>query len=259
VDPSDNGSRATTSCLIRKAAFLRDWVDKLVGALFSFILGLLKWPAAIAIAGMTPACAVAFWELLEQAWEREIWASSFGMGFGVVSVAWVFLGRLRIVRFWRTMEHELTHVLFAWLTFIRVVELRSTDGTLETEDNSEGHVHLEGSNWLITISPYFFPTAAAVLLAATWALASQPTQLAHGLLGAASAFSIVSTWQETHRYQEDLKGVGFGFSWLFLPGANLLCYGMLLAYELGGPDRAVRYAIGVFEVTSFWVMSAFSV
>lgn len=228
-----------------------------MGTLISVILNLLKWPVAITISGITPAAAVAFWRLLEEAWHRELWASSFGVGFAVISVAWIVLGRLRIIRFWCTMEHELTHVLFAWLTFVRVIELRSTDGTLETEDNSEGHVHLEGSNWLITIGPYFFPTAAAMLLAATWALASQPTQLAHGLLGAAAAFSVISTWQETHRYQDDLRSVGFGFSWLFLPGANLLCYGILLAYELGGSQRALRHAIGVFEVTRVWVMSAF--
>jgi len=224
-----------------------------MGTLIASLLSLLKWPVAIAVAAMTPAGAVAFWRLLGEAWDRETWATSFGIGFAATVGAWVILGRLRIVRFWCTMEHELTHALFAWLTFVRVIELRSTDGTLETEDNSEGHVRLAGSNWLITISPYFFPTASAALLAATWALASQPSQLARVLLGAATAFSIASTWQETHRHQADLRRVGFGFSWLFLPGANLLCYGMLLANELGGPERALRYAIGAFEVTRDWV------
>lgn len=228
-----------------------------MGTLISFILNLLKWPVVITIAGITPAAAIAFWRLLEEAWYRELWASSFGVGFAVISVAWIVLGRLRIVRFCSTMEHELTHVLFAWMTFVRVVELRSTDGTLETDDNSEGHVHLEGSNWLITMAPYFFPTAAAIILAATWALAARPTELAHGLLGAATAFSIVSTWQETHRYQDDLRTVGFGFSWLFLPGANLLFYGMLLAHELGGPDRTVRFAKSILDVTQVWVWGVF--
>lgn len=151
-----------------------------MGALTSFILGLLKWPVAIVLAGLTPACALAFWKLLEEAWHREIWAFYFGVGFAIVSVALIVFGRFRIVRFCCTMEHELTHVLFAWLTFVRVIELRSTDGTLETDDNSEGHVHLEDSNWLITMAPYFFPTAAAAILAATWALAARPTELLKG-------------------------------------------------------------------------------
>jgi hypothetical protein len=226
-------------------------------SLTAFLLTVLKWPAAVAFAVMTPACAVAIWQLLHEAWDRQVWATPFGIGFAVTIAAWIVFGRLRILRFWCTMEHELTHAFFAWLTFVRVVELRSTDGTLETEDNSEGHVHLEGSNWLISISPYFFPTAAAAVLAATWALASQPTQLAHGLLGAAVAFSIASTWQETHGEQEDLRNVGFGFSWLFLPGANLLCYGMLLAYELGGPERALVYPIEALDMTREWGIRVF--
>lgn len=224
-----------------------------MGPLISTVANLLKWPIGVAVAAMTPAGAVAFGRLVSEAWDRQIWATSFGIGFGAALAGWILFGRLRIVRFWCTMEHELTHALFAWLTFVRVLELRSTDGTLESEDNSEGHVRLAGSNWLITISPYFFPTASAALLVATWALASQPTQLARVLLGAATAYSAASTWQETHRHQADLRRVGFLFSWIFLPGANLLCYGMLLANELGGPERALRYANGAFEVTREWV------
>lgn len=224
-----------------------------MGTLVAALLNLVKWPVALAIVALTPAGAFAFWRLLGEAWDRETWTTSFGIGFASTVGAWMILGRLRIVRFWCTMEHELTHALFAWLTFVPVIELRTTDGSVETEDNSEGHVRLRGGNWLIMIAPYFFPTASALLLAATWALAAQPTQLARGLLGAATAFSVVSTWQETHRNQLDLKRAGVLFSWLFLPGANLLCYGMLLANELGGPQQALRYSIGAFEVTRDWL------
>lgn len=228
-----------------------------MGTLIAFLLKLVKWPVAIGVAVLTPAGAVAFWQLLEEAWRREAWTSPFGIGLITATTAWIVLGRVRIVRFWCTMEHELTHALFAWLTLVRVIELRSTDGTVETDDNCEGHVYLDGSNWLISISPYFFPTASFVVLVATWMLASQPTQFAHGLLGAATAYSLVSTWQEIHREQEDLKEVGFGFSWLFLPGANLLCYGFVLAYGLGGVERSVHYAIEAFNMTREWGVVAF--
>lgn len=67
-----------------------------------------------------------------------------------------------------------------------------------------------------------------------------------------SSVQLVSTWQETHGEQEGLRNVGFSFSWLFLPGANLLCYGMLLAYELGGPKRALVYPIEAFDMTREW-------
>ena len=224
-----------------------------MGTLLTAILRLVKWPTALLVAAMTPAGALTFWALCVHAWEQRIWTSPFGIGFLSAAGAWLFLGRLRLVRFWSTMEHELTHALFAWLTFVPVLELRSTDGSLHSDDNSEGHVRLGGSHWLITISPYFFPTAPAALLLATWALASEPSSLARGLLGAATAYSLLSTWHETHRHQVDLQRVGFGFAWIFLPGANLLSYGMLLANELGGPGGAVQYAAGAFTLTRRWL------
>jgi hypothetical protein len=224
-----------------------------MGTLIGFFLDLVKWPVAIFVLVMTPAGAFEFWGLLSEAWDQDIWASPFGMGFSIALVMLMAFGRHHLVRFWSTMEHELTHALFAWLTLVRVIELRTTDGTLESIDESEGHVRLEGDNWLITLGPYFFPTAAAFVLLAMWALASQPTELAHGLLGAATAFSIYSTWQETHQYQEDLSDAGIWFTSIFLPGANLFSYGMLFSYELGGADRTLRYTTSVMRVTWEWL------
>ncbi len=224
-----------------------------MGSPLSALLNLLKWPIAAAVALLTPAGAAALWPLLVESWNRSLWWTPFGVGFIAALGSWTFVARLRPVRFWCTMEHELTHALFAWMTLVPVLELRSTDGTMHSEDNSAGHVRLGGSNWLISISPYFFPTLPAALLLATWALATQPSPLARALLGAATAFSLTSTWQETHRHQVDLRRVGFLFSWLFLPGANLLAYGLLLANELAGPAGAIRYAVGAFTVTCRWM------
>jgi hypothetical protein len=216
------------------------------------LLNILKWPLAIVVALLTPAGAVTFWNLLCEAWNRKLWVSSFGIGFGSLILAWFFLRRLRFVQFWCTMEHELTHAFFAWITLVPVVELRTSDGTMQSDDGGVGHVLHEGGNWLITISPYFFPTASASLLVATWALANQPSELARGLLGGATAYSILSTWEETGTHQTDLQKVGFLFSWLLLPGANLLSYGSLLANELGGFEGTLRYVTGAFRITVEW-------
>lgn len=224
-----------------------------MGALVSAILGLLKWPLAACIAALTPAGAAAFFALVAESWSHGTWTSAFGIGFVSALFGLLVLGRMRIVRFWCTLEHEFTHALFAWITLVPVVELRSTDGSLASDDNTNGHVRLRGGNWLISIAPYFFPTASALLLVATWTLAAQPSLLARLLLGMATAYSVVSTWRETHRHQTDLSRVGFLFSWLFLPGANLLCYGMLLANEVGGPARAIRYPFEAFAVTWRWI------
>lgn len=212
--------------------------------LTSLILAAAKWPVGIVALLLTPSAAVSCWHLLLEAWDRDAWLSPFGLGVVAGAVAWMILRQSRFVSFWSTLEHEFTHALFAWLTFVPVLELRSTDGSGAARGGgSLGHVRLGGSNWLITISPYFFPTAAVVLLVATWLLAAQPTVLARALLGVTIAYSLGSTWQETHVHQSDLKECGFVFAWLFLPGANLICYGSLLAFEIGGLGRMADFVL----------------
>ena len=225
--------------------------SKIMRNLLGFILVLVKWPLAIAVALCTPATAVAFWQLLCGAWAAAVWKSPFGIGFIVAGIAWLLFSRTKIVGFLSTMEHELTHAIAAWMTFVPVIELRSTDGT--TGSDSMGHVRLGGSNWLISSAPYFFPTVSAAVLIATWALAATPTDLARGLLGAATAYSVFSTWREMHFHQTDLKQISFPFAFLFLPGANMLCYGLLLANELGGPSKAGAYTVEAIHITRGWI------
>ncbi len=220
----------------------------------SALVSLIKWPIAIAVAVLTPAAAVAFWALLRAAWVAELWASPFAIGFGGMLLFMLVFRRTRFVQFWSTLEHELTHALFAWLTLVPVHELRTTDGSRAARgDSSLGHVSLGGSNWLIVTAPYFFPTASAALLVAIWILAASPTMAARALLGVATAWCVVSTWHETHKGQSDLQKAGLGFSLLFLPGANILCYGMLLANELAGPSGAWAFACSAPEITMEWM------
>lgn len=221
----------------------------------ALFLAVAKWPLAIVMVLLTPGAARGVWHLMVEVWERDAWLSPFGLGFALTCVGWVVLQQSRFVSFWSTLEHEFTHALFAWLTLVPVHELRSTDGSgVGRGESSLGHVRLGGSNWLIAISPYFFPTAAVAVLVATWLLAAQPSVLARVLLGVAMAYSLGSTWQETHGQQSDLRECGFVFAWLLLPGANLLCYGALLAYEIGGMGEAVGFLSGAVAGTVRWIL-----
>ena len=40
--------------------------------------------------------------------------------------------------------------------------------------------------------------------------------------------------------QSDLKEVGYFYSFLFLPSANLISYIALLAFVLGGPEKMIE-------------------
>lgn len=214
------------------------------------ILLLAKWPVAIMVAVCTPAAVLAFCQLLHSAWDVDLWMAPFGIGFFVGGIFWLIFRRTKIVKFLSTMEHEMTHAIAAWITFVPVIELRSTDGT--TGSDSLGHVRLGGSNWFITSAPYFFPTVPIAVLIAVWALAATPTGFARWLLGAATAYSIFSTWREMHFQQSDLKEIRFLFAFLFLPGANLLCVGLILANELGGPAKACEYTVEAVRITCGW-------
>ena len=48
------------------------------------------------------------------------------------------------------------------------------------------------------------------------------------------SWTTTSTYRETHREQVDLKRVGWVFAFAFLPAANVLSYGILLAFAAGG-------------------------
>jgi hypothetical protein len=208
-------------------------------------------------AALTPAAALALWDLVKSAYSAQFWQSPFALGFAGMFVFLLLFQQTRFVQFWATLEHEFTHALFAWLTFVRVTDLWTSDGSrASAERPAIGMVLLDGSNWLISVSPYFFPTASVLLIATTWVLASVPTTAASVLLGCATAWCIVSTWHETHAGQSDLKTAGIGFSCLFLPGANILSYGLILANELGGPTRAWAYASAVPDTTIAWVRAA---
>jgi len=224
--------------------------------MISLLVSLIKWPTAVAVAALTPAAAISFWDLSRAAWEASYWKSPFALGFGGMLVFMLLFQRTRFVQFWATLEHEFTHALFAWLTFVPVYDLWTSDGSGASRERPfVGVVRLGGDNWLISTAPYFFPTASAIVLGATLVLAKEPTVAANVLLGIATAACVVSTWHETHAEQTDLKTAGKLFSVIFLPGANVLCYGSLLAYELGGPSGAWSYMASAPERTIAWMQS----
>jgi hypothetical protein len=116
-----------------------------------------------------------------------------------------------------TLEHELTHAFFGYLTFSPPVSLLAT---LE----SGGEVTLKRSNVLVALSPYFFPFWGYIALAMGFlvkgSLQSYWHPIPYALLGNfLYRLSIEFRW-----YQEDLKAYGRIFS--------TACVGLLLLLSL---------------------------
>jgi hypothetical protein len=199
-------------------------------------IGWLKWPAAVASMALLPGMCRAWYVLARAILSAPQSIGPLATGLAVyLALWWTVLRRPIWGSFFSTLEHELTHALFAALTGHRVVGLKATW-------KSGGRVSFVGrGNWLIVVAPYFFPTAClAVLLVGAFVPPSVHVWL-DAMLGAALGYHITSTWRETHLGQTDLKQVGYLFSLLFLPTANLLVLGVLLAFAHSGLPAAGEF------------------
>lgn len=188
------------------------------------VLALIKWPLAIL---MVLLLVPAFTTLLA-------FCSSYLDGYYIFHFLFPMFGFFIVFfmmsnlqnSFLAIAEHELTHALFAILTFHKIVGM-------EIEQDRGGHVQLSGSgNWLITLAPYFFPTFAVVVLLVGWVYSvfnhQWPTYLlpAYGLM---VGYHICAVITQIHPKQTDFKQAGRLFTLMFLPGANMVVFGLLFA------------------------------
>lgn len=201
-------------------------------------LWVLKWPCAVSALISLPLLLMATTEPLMRR-GVSLWSDPRCLIFigGAVSYAvlWRLLFRRRFMgSFFSTLEHELTHAIFAWLTLHRVTGLKSSW-------NSGGEITVRGGhNWLIFIGPYWFPTLSVIVML-LMTLTSAPPLILSGILGLTFSYHLTSTWRETHAQQTDLQQVRFLFAWLILPSANLLSFGVTIAFALEGPSGVTNF------------------
>ena len=122
----------------------------------------LKWPVAVVSILILPWALMASLRLAARIWTQPTPVLAFILGLVAYSAAWHLLFRHRLFgTFFSTLEHELTHAIFALATFHPIEQLRSTF-------TRGGHVkywlYKSSGNWLITISPYFVPTLSFALI-----------------------------------------------------------------------------------------------
>jgi hypothetical protein len=134
-----------------------------------------------------------------------------------------------------TLEHELTHAIVGlpFLIIPRGIRVTATQG---------GHIKQIwlGPVWLMpiyglgnllsTLAPYFLPTISYLLIASSFFITQSKTPWFFIVLGFITAFHIVTTWAETRYRQPDIQQAGIIFSSIFLPVANLIALGGLLAF-----------------------------
>ena len=193
------------------------------------VLHWLKWPVACFALFLLPGTIFASFDLIRRITGLPGLIWPFISGCMLYALLWRLAFRHRVFgSLLSTFEHELTHALFALATFHPVTEFRVTA-------YRGGHVSVRGQgNWLITISPYFFPTACVFVGLMSWLISVDSTGWSSGLMGFAFAYHVVSTKEETHPGQSDLRRVGFLFAAMFLPTAVLVSMGSVVAFACGG-------------------------
>lgn len=181
---------------------------------------------------LLPFLGYGFGTALYEIVSESVWQSnrilSFGIGFIAFTVFWLVFNRFLEV--FCTFEHELTHLIVGLLFFKRPKSFKVTF-------TKGGHVELYGGkNFLVTLAPYFLPTVCYLILPLVWFLPKETLPIFFGVLGAGISFHLFSGWQEFHFGQSDLHDAGIVFSVLFLPIANLIFFGAILALIVSGSE-----------------------
>lgn len=207
---------------------INHWINK--------IIDLLKWPTAVLILILTFPALYADMYVFERLTNSEVLVTFF-LPFIVTVFLFLFMPALA-GSFFAIMEHELTHMLFAVLTFHK-------PRGLDVNQDVGGSFSFEGKgNWLIALAPYFFPTFwfFIVLLAPVYvAIVGKLPDFYIILLAVFLGYNFIVTCLSIHPKQTDFKVAGYVFTFCFLPGISLLKYGIVFCYSLKGWDGVSAY------------------
>lgn len=177
----------------------------------------------------------------------DYWKSREFLSFAIAGAIWLALfycARCRPMMWLYVAGHELTHALFVLICSGKVSKVHiSSEG---------GHILTNRNNFLISLSPYFFPfyTAVTILVWATlqWILREQgglDIMWLYGAIGFTWMFHLTFTVWMICREQPDVEQNGrlFSFALIFLMNVLLICAMLIIA-----SPTATFHGFGV----SFW-------
>lgn len=210
------------------------------------VLEFLKWPIAFIFFLSLPA----LFESLSFRYFKYASMPYFVLGAGIL---FFFISRTIADKSVRTsmqiIAHEFTHAFFALITFHKVNKISLNP------DDSGGHMAFKGKgNWLITISPYFFPFLAFVYMIGVsiyvkfFPLNLTISYILTGFLGYFLGYHFDTVGSQIHDKQTDLSKVGYPFCVMFLPSANLWILGSILAFNSKGWAGIAAYNKLVFSL-----------
>ena len=197
------------------------------------LINMLKWPVAVYMLLSLPAYVQS---LAYFRFSSLPYLAMFG-GFFLFFIARTMMDS-SVKANMEVVAHELTHAFFA------VITLHKVKGIRVNPDDSGGEMSFSGEgNWLIIIAPYFFPLLGMVYMIAVSIYTSfAPSNLLiNGFLGYFIGYHLDTVGSQIHEKQTDLPKVSYKFCAMFLPSANLLAVGSMLAFNTRSWDGIWMY------------------
>jgi len=187
-----------------------------------FIINLCKWPVAIALLVYLPAFIQSYQYFNFH--NIKFYAMAGGALFYLVTI---FVAGYDTCASMQIISHELTHTVFAYLTFHNAGRIRVNP------DGSGGSVAIRGSgNWIITLAPYFFPLFAAIymLILPGILIMASGHWLVYSVLGYFVAYYWATVLSQVHAEQTDIIKEGYIFSGIIIVCLNIPVTGILFAF-----------------------------
>lgn len=184
---------------------------------------IIKWPVAFFLLISIPA-------LLRSYDYFDFHTTKFYAFFGgaIMYMAVILFAGRNVSQTMQVISHELTHMVFALLTFHDAGRIR-----INPDESGGSMIVRGGGNWLITLAPYFFPLFSFLymLLMPGFLIASDGHFLVYGVFGYFFGYYWGTVLYQVHPQQTDIIREGYLFSAIFIVGANLYTTGMILAFN----------------------------
>ena len=219
-----------------------------------FFIGLLLLPACVA----ATQAVVSLARLAQVASDSIVPPTAWAFAGGVALWLVVFFTLPRPVRTY-VLAHELTHALWGTLMGEKVLGM--------SVSAQKGSVTLSGSNFLITLAPYFFPLYTVLVIIGYNLLAlfydlNDYYLCWLALVGLTWGFHLTFTLSSLLQRQTDIKECGHLFSYTIIYLFNILGMGLWIVavssptleqfIRLIGVDLA-RLAVLVWKQACFWI------
>lgn len=200
-----------------------------------------KWVKFIIAVLLLPVCVAAgqtLWQVMRACGSADLTLVPILGG----AACWLVIYLLLPKPMWiYVFGHELTHAIWVWLFGGSVKKFKVT--------SNGGHVIVDKTNFIIALSPYFFPLYA-ILVVAVFAVGHLIWNWRdflvwfHLLIGAAYAFHITLNAHVLKTQQTDITSQGYLFS------AVVIFLGNVLVLLLGLP--ALTAKLTVWKMGQWW-------